>query len=233
MASNESKTLWVAVAALLAFAAMMVWMLSGPGDSEDEALPPAAAAEAPPTPSEAPPAPKPVAAAPPKQEPAPAEAPVAPAIDPLVDVFAGQMPDFMVDIHTAVLDKRQLDVAAQKKLYDFGQEHKDDARPQLLLAWDSMNREWDGIAVRMYRIAYHADPRAKNDPSMLRDLISVASRFSKTEHREASALIVEAYGASAIPRVQEELDKLRASGELARVTRLEDVMAALKAAPPK
>lgn len=232
MASNESKTLWVAVLALLAFAAMMVWMLSGPGEGDVEEDPSVAAAE----PSAEGPAPT-SAAAPPAAGPTPeaqAEAaPVAPAIDPLVDVFAGPMPDFMVDIHTRVLDKKPLDVNAQKKLYAFGQEHKDDARPQLLLAWDSMNREWDGIGVRMYRIAYRADPRAKHDPRMLTDLLSVASRLEKVEHRESTAIIVEAYGASALPRIEEELEKLRSHGEHARASRLERVRDAVRKAPPK
>lgn len=232
MASNESKTLWVAVAALLAFAGMMVWVLSGPGEGEDEPLPAAAAEPA--VPNAPAPAPKPAeapSAAPEAKQ--PSEAPAAPAVDPLVDVFAGPMPDFMVDIHTRVLDKKPLDVVAQKKLYQFGQENKEDARPQLLLAWDSMNREWDGIGVRMYRIAYRADPRAKHDPRMLTDLLSVASRFEKTEHREATAILVEAYGESALPRVDEEIEKLRAAGEHARAARLERVLSALKGTAPK
>jgi hypothetical protein len=142
------------------------------------------------------------------------------------------MPDFMVDIHTRVLDKKPLNVVLQKKLYDFGQEHKDDARPQLLLAWDSMNRDWDGIGVRMYRIAYRADARAKHEPRMLSDLISVASRFDRVEFRESSALIVEAYGASAQPRIKEELETLRESGQHARAARLERVLEAIDKAPP-
>jgi hypothetical protein len=226
MASNESKTLWVAVLALLAFAAMMVWMLAGSGDAADEEPPTAAAAPTGPAPAAAS-APKPAAAKPTAK----ADEPAAPAaIDPLVDVFAGPMPDFMVDIHTRVLDKKPLGVEQQKALYNFGQENKTDARPQLLLAWDSMNREWDGIAVRMYRIAYRADPRAKHDPRMLNDLISVASRLEKTEHREATAIIVEAYGGSVLPRLDDEIDALRQSGQHARSARLERVRDAVKKA---
>ena len=229
MASNESKTLWVAVLALLAFAGMMVWMLSGPGEegpAEDEV----AMATAPAT-AAAPPAPKPIEAAPAAKPTATPEAVPAAPLDPLVDVFAGQMPDFMVEIHTRVLDKRPLDVVAQKKLYDFGQEHKDDARPQLLLAWDSMNREWDGIGVRMYRIAYRADARAKHDPRMLSDLISVASRFDRVEFRESSTLIVDAYGASARPRIQDEIATLRQSGQHAQAARLDRVLELIAKGP--
>jgi len=65
-----------------------------------------------------------------------------------------------------------------------------------------MNREWDGIGVRMYRMAYHADKRAKDDPSMLRDLLSVASRFDQTEYAEATEIIREAYGALSAARAR-------------------------------
>jgi hypothetical protein len=226
MASNESKTLWVAVLALLAFAAMMAWMLAGSGEVAEDELPTAAAAPSEPVATTAS-APKAAATKPA----AAVEKPAAPAaIDPLVDVFAGPMPDFMVDIHTRVLDKKPLGVEQQKALYNFGQENKTDARPQLLLAWDSMNREWDGIAVRMYRIAYRADNRAKHDPRMLNDLISVASRLEKTEHREATAIITEAYGESVLPRLDDEIDALRESGQHARSARLERVRDAVKKA---
>ena len=89
-----------------------------------------------------------------------------------------------------------------------------------MLAWDSMNREWDGIAVRMYRIAYRADPRAKDDPTMLRDLLTVASRFDRTEFKEASEIVKEAYGAQAIPRIDEEIGKYNAAGMPDRAARL-------------
>jgi hypothetical protein len=112
-------------------------------------------------------------------------------------------------------------VSVQKQLYNFGQEHKDDARPQLLLGWDSMNREWYGIAVRMYRIAYRADKRAKYDPTMLRDLLFIASRYDKVEFRETVEIIREAYGEEALPRIDEEIGALRLRGELRGSERLE------------
>ena len=163
--------------------------------------------------------------------PAPAKAvaaPNAPALAPDSDLFAGTMPDFMVDLHAAVLDKKWLGAPQQRQLYEFGQEHKDDARPQLILAWDSMNREWDGIAVRMYRIAYRADHRAKDDPSMLRDLLTVASRFDRTEFREATEIIKEAYGKDALPRIEEEMGKYAAAGAPDRAARLSRLRDAIK-----
>jgi hypothetical protein len=216
--SNDSRNLALAVIALVAFAAMLVWLLIAPAK---DATP---GGEAPQTAS----APAPAMAASARDGIAGARAAAAPA-DPATpatpvldaDLFAGPMPDFMIEAHTRTLDKKWLDVRMQKQLYNYGQEHKDDARPQLLLGWDSMNREWYGIAVRMYRIAYRADPRAKHDPSMLRDLLFIASRYDKTEFREATEIIRTAYGEEALPRIDEEISALRSRGEIARSERLE------------
>jgi hypothetical protein len=219
--SNETRNLGFAVGVLVAFGALMVWVMTGPppADSDAHAARPNEEPAAPDTASERP---EPAAAAK-ATSPEPAVA----APPPSSDLFAAPMPDFMTDAHARVLDKKWLDAEAQKQLYQFGQEHKDDARPQLLLAWDSMNREWDGIAVRMYRIAYRADQRAKDEPGMLRDLLDVASRFDKTENREATELVTEAYGEQALPQLDASLADLRAGGDLMRAGRLERLRAAI------
>lgn len=150
----------------------------------------------------------------------------APAAVP--DLFAGSMPDFMIDVHRQVLGKQPLEVEQQKQLYEFGRAHKDDARPQLLLAWDSMNNDWDGIAVRMYRMAYNADKRAKDDPSMLRDLLEVASRNDHVEFDDARKVIGNIYGAQALPALNAKLQVLRAQGKFDRTARLEHLRNALQ-----
>jgi hypothetical protein len=216
MATSESKTLMVAVVALVAFAGIMVWMLTGTSEGDAPAEELAADPVLPgPAPSATAKAPAPAQAAA-KPAPEPAAQPIAPDSD----LFAGTMPDFMADLHAKVLDKKWLGAPEQRQLYEFGKQNPKDARPQLMLAWDSMNREWDGIAVRMYRIAYRADRRAKDDPTMLRDLLAVASRFDRTEFREASEIIKEAYGSEALPRIEEEIAHYTASGEVARAARL-------------
>ncbi len=226
MAVRETSKLAFAIAVLLGFAAMMAWMLSGPpgavgsgrgsGDDGSSERPhasgePAAAA----SPQRAAPAVQPAATA------------AAPAAQPAVDLFAGPLPDFMQAAHARVLAGQWLDTAQEKQLYAYGQAHKNDARPQLLLAWDSVNRDWWGIAVRMYRIAYHADTRAKGDPSMLRDLLLTASRFDRTEYRESSALIREAYGLAALAQLDPMLAALRARGDVAGAARLQRLRDAL------
>lgn len=228
MATKEVKTWGIALSALVVSGALLVWALSAPSegaapgaDSTDEAPPPTApepsgptrpipSATATPVPSR----PKPAAA----NVPSPSQGSPADADD----LFAGPMPDFMVDLHARVLDKKRLGAPMQKQLYDYGQAHKDDARPQLILAWDAVNREWDGIAVQMYRIAYQADPRAAQDSRMLPDLLRIASQSQpeRVEYRDTLELLRKAYGADARPAIQTELEELNASGELVRAERL-------------
>jgi len=224
MATSESKTLMIAVGALVTFAGIMVWMLTGASEGDAPADELAADPELPaPAPSATVPAAAPTRPAPKPAAAAPAEPVVADS-----DLFAGTMPDFMVDLHARVLDKKWLGAPEQRQLYEFGKQNPKDARPQLLLAWDSMNREWDGIAVRMYRIAYRADRRAKDDPTMLRDLLTVASRFDRTEYREATEIIKEAYGSDALPRIEEVIGKYTAAGEVERAARLSRLRDALR-----
>ncbi len=205
-----------AVIALLAFAVMIVWVMIGPSDEgEDE-----------PVVEQEPEVAPAVAAA---QDPVPAKKPAALAEAAAegaahgdgVDLFAGEMPDFMAEYHLRVLQKKKLGAHMQKELYNWGQENKSDARPQLILAWDSMNRDWEGIAVRMYRIAYRADSRAKDDPTMLRDLLKIAAKYDRTEYRETVAIIKEAYGEEALPRIDEAIAKHRAEKNSAGVDRLQ------------
>jgi hypothetical protein len=225
--TTKQSTTWVIAGAGLAIGiALAVWALSVP--SGGGAADPGPMAEAP---SEPPPPP----AAAPQTEPVPgAQPPAAPAAKPVepsavapsappiaeADLFAEPMPDFMTDLHARVLDKKWLGAPDQKKLYQYGQEHKDDARPQLIMAWDAMNREWYGMAASLYRIAYKADPRSKGDPSMLRDLISVAGRYDRMEFDESAGVIKSAYGEDALPYVNAELDKANDANDTARATRL-------------
>lgn len=237
MATKEAKTWGIALSALVVSGALLLWALSAPSegaapaaDSTDEAPPPRAAqpaAPARPIPSAAktpvPSSPKPAT----PKTPSPSEAQRASSDD----LFAGPMPDFMVDLHARVLDKKRLGAPMQKQLYDYGQAHKNDARPQLILAWDAVNREWDGIAVQMYRIAYQADPRAANDSRMLPDLLRIASQSQpeRVEYRDTLELMRKAYGPNARPAIEAELEELNATGELARAERLstlrDDLMA--------
>lgn len=231
MTSNQSAephgTYLVLGLLIAAGAVMFLWLAPRNQDTDPEAetseaadrefaanepAPKPAAAVAPAAPA------APVAKAP---EPAQAALPAQPSVQVApTDLFAEPLPEDLDKIHKRVSNNQWLNARDQKALYDYGKEHKDDARPQLMLAWDARNREWDGIAARMYRIAFTADPRAKDDPSMLPDLISIASRFENVEYTESASLIADAYGAEALPEIEDELTLAERRGEQRRVARL-------------
>src|SRR5262245_13133069 len=78
----------------------------------------------------------------------------------VADLFAGDMPDVMVDAHARQLGGDLLEPDVQRELFAYAERHPHDARPWLLLARDSMQRSWPGFAMRQYRSAIEADPRA-------------------------------------------------------------------------
>jgi hypothetical protein len=168
-------------------------------------------------------------------KPQPGATPAKPAAQPTaadddVDLFADAMPDFMVDIHARVLDKKWLGVEDQKKLYNYGKEHRDDARPQLLLAWDARNREWDGMAITVYGTAFRADPRARQDKTNLRDLLDLASKHDveRVEFKDALDIVKQSFGLDALPVVEEQLAKLEENGQLQRAARLSQMRDTLR-----
>lgn len=229
---KQSGTWWTVGLALVALACLSAWLIGGPEQQADDGMA-GTIVEAPepaapvvvqaipvdrPRPAQPPPAeqpqPQPQAAEP--QQPAAA----VPAPPGTWDMFSGEMPDFMVRAHERVMSKRKLHISDQRELYKYGQAHEDDARPQLLLAYDARNREWDGIAANMYRIAFRADKRTKDDPNMLPDLLAIAGSHDRMEFDEASTLIRDAYGAEALPRVDTLIDEAGDKGDEVRVTRL-------------
>lgn len=94
-----------------------------------------------------------------------------------------------------------LDIRVQRTLWSYAQDNPTDARPWLLLARDSMLREWDGFAVRQYAAAISADARAIEVPFVLEDLLAVArSHASGLEHDEVTALLLDNWGPEVLPR---------------------------------
>lgn len=221
-------------AILVAAIGIAAWLLGRPSTEEQ-----IAANEVPSEPATAPTAPTPAAETPSIQaKPAAndntaakeAPQPLAAAPQDDSDLFAGAMPEFMVDIHARVLDKKPLGVEDQKKLYNYGKEHRDDARPQLLLAWDAAHRDWDGMAITVYGTAFRNDPRARADKQNLRDLVDLASKHQpgRVEFDDAQQIIRESFGPDAIPVVEEQLEKAEQAGQLERAARLSQMRDALR-----
>jgi len=154
-------------------------------------------------------------------EPEPPPAPEPP------DIFAGEAPDIITRNHIRLIDGQTISYDETKRLYDYGVEHQDDARPQLLLAWDAMQRGWDGMATRLYVKAFKADPRIKELPRTLRDIASVAMRFDKVEGREATAAIKQIYGKDALPVLEEMRLDAKERGRDKWVERLTALQAAV------
>jgi hypothetical protein len=146
-----------------------------------------------------------------------------------LDLFAGDAPDLLVTAHRAQLCGEVLDVDVLSAIFQYAQQHPDDARPWLLLARDSMRRQWGGFAVRQYASAITADERVTHDDSVLVDLLHVARNYDGLEHDEASALIAEAWGARALPALDAQQAEMRAADDAAAVDRLEDVRAGITA----
>jgi len=137
------------------------------------------------------------------------------------DLFAGDMPDLLVDAHARQLGGELLEIEIQRELYDYAVASGDDARPWLLLARDSMRRDWEGFAVRQYASAIETDPCAATQPGVLDDLIAVAATHGGSlERREASALITAAYGTRALPALDRAMSTAEASGDHTAIERL-------------
>lgn len=144
-----------------------------------------------------------------------------------VDLFAGDVDDLVVNAHTRLLDGRKLGVRLSKALYDYGQDHPDDPRPHLLMAHDGMKQDRFGISVRLYRMAWQADPIAKYDKKMLGDLVFVAATHGKVEHREAVEAIVMIYGNEALEEIDKSLESAHKSGRAKLIERLENLRSAV------
>jgi hypothetical protein len=230
--TNQSKIWVIAAACVVAIIGAAAWLLGRPSDSEQAE----AANDIPSEPATPLAANKPdqtgptVQAKPAATAAAKPAAPQPTAAEPEVDLFADAMPDFMVDIHAKVLDKKWLGVEDQKKLYNYGKEHRDDARPQLILAWDARNREWDGMAITVYGTAFRADPRARQDKTNLRDLLDLASKHDveRVEFKDALDIVKQSFGLDALPVVEEQLAKLEENGQLERAARLSQMRDALR-----
>jgi len=145
------------------------------------------------------------------------------------DLFAGDMPDMMVDAHTLELDGEELDADLQKALYGYALEHTDDARPWLLLARDSMRRSWDGFAVRQYGSAIDADARAASQDGVLADLVWIAGHSQGAfEQRESTALIADVYGPDALPAIDRALADAQRMEDLVAAERLRALRAGIE-----
>jgi hypothetical protein len=139
--------------------------------------------------------------------------------------FAGEMPDMMSDALDILNAGELLEPDVLHRVFDYAHGNPNDARPWLLLARDSMSREWGGVAERQYASAIEADPRVIETSFVLRDLLIVASEYIGVEQGEAVALIVDNWGTDALPAIdaaRESADQAGDENAAAKLASLRD-----------
>jgi serine/threonine-protein kinase len=104
---------------------------------------------------------------------------------------------------------------------------RDDMPPaHLLLAHVYIERGWVSDALHEYETAYDGNPRVKDDPRVLRNLVHVYATSLNLD-REAEELLEKIYGVDALPAIEAELaDGLLPWDGRARLSRLQRRLAA-------
>lgn len=160
--------------------------------------------------------------------PAPRPPVIAPsaAAQPPINLFDGPAPELISKAYQVVANRRSLQSDRLKEIYDYAKSHPGDARPYLIMAMDSMNRGWYAFAAGHYANAAKEDPRAKQDPGMLRDLVFIAGR--QHDFERAQTALIDLYGASALSAVTAALDEASSAGDTAKQARLASLLATLE-----
>jgi hypothetical protein len=119
----------------------------------------------------------------------------------------GGIPARMRVAKRRAVEGEELTPALLSAVKDYAHDHRDDARPSLILAYVYANRGWLTDAIERYRLAYRIDPRARGDLRMLRDLVDfvgISDVAPRAEHA-----IEEIYGDEALEHVDAVLQKGR------------------------
>jgi hypothetical protein len=144
-----------------------------------------------------------------------------------IDLFEGPMPDLLAQAHRLQQNGVLLEIPLQREIYDYGRTHTDDARPWLLLARDSVRREWAGFAVSQYGLAIEADVRAKRQPEVLPFLIEMVAEYVGYENEQATELIRSAWGTAALSKVEDAREEALRAGRTIEAERLATLQKAL------
>jgi hypothetical protein len=147
------------------------------------------------------------------------------------DPFVGELPTLIADARTKQLAGELLDIDVQRPLFEYGKSHPSDPCPWLLLARDSMAREWGGFAGSQYESAIQADVRVIDLPYVLSDLLIVASEYTGVEQQAALDLIVDVWGRAAGQEIDLALVAAEVRGDDAALKNLRDLQAAVIADP--
>lgn len=135
-----------------------------------------------------------------------------------VDLFTGPAPEIISKGYQIASEGRMLRSDKVKEVYEFGKQHPGDARPHIILGIDSMNRGWYGFAVGHYLKATQQDPRAKKDPRVMEDLLSVAGNQHYAD--KAHEALTKIYGREALAAAKQALADATTEGNAVRAEHL-------------
>lgn len=136
------------------------------------------------------------------------------------DPFEGYLPALILDAQLQQQGGKLLDIGIQRQLFESGQENASDPRPWILLARDSMARDWVGFAMRQYGLALRADARVTRTHNVLSDVIHTAVIYTSVEESDANALLAEYWGRNAVPAIKDELAQMQEQGREAAAEKL-------------
>jgi hypothetical protein len=145
------------------------------------------------------------------------------------ELWGGALDPVLADARARLDAGQTLDDAASRAVMAYGFRHGDDPRPWILLGRWRFGRRNLTDAVRMYEEAYKADPLARTDPNMRRDLVALAASANPSIGNRAGRAVQNFYGASAVPEVDRALaDPSLDEGGRARLAALRAELAQLQ-----
>lgn len=138
--------------------------------------------------------------------------------------WAGRLPEPLSRIHRRLARNQSVSQRSLLDLARYRRSHpSDNARATLLLGSAYAARGWLTNALTQYQRAYRRDPSVRGDPRMMRDLLRMAG--SETLHEQATAAILEIYGAEAQQAVERTIGRER---DVATRGRLQDTLRRLR-----
>ena len=149
---------------------------------------------------------EPAPEAPAPDEPAPAPSEVAAPSDPWSHDVPLELSMLKRRIHGAQAPSE----ADVRSVAGYARRHPEDARAILLMAHGYVRTGWPTGALQQYRAAYALDPSVLGDPTMLADLVAMAS--SPSLGATAAELLASTYGERALPAIDAALEGSRGIG---------------------
>lgn len=145
-----------------------------------------------------------------------------PAMDEERDPWAGRVPAELRRHRARVNGGENLSDSARSSLRVFMRDHPGDPRPQLLMGHADVARRALTDGLEHYRWAMEASRSARLDPLMLENLVKLSG--NRTVGERARAMVIEIYGADALPTLRRVRVDLTDTEEIERLDALEETL---------